>query len=513
MKMKKYIMGLLAAGVLLAGCGESLEDTYSDMAGDGAIRYLNNCTGIQVIPGWERLRLEWNNSQDVLVDSIKVTWAVADVKHDTLLDAAASAVDLLHLKDGSYAIDVCTIGKDKSQSLVETVYGRPYTEAHEVVRTFTNVVTKFYKMKTKNALLFFMDNWNDHILDIRMHYTNTRGEAVSYPLTKAEFDKRHITLEEVDCRLPITISRVGRIEGCPDVIHFAPIELGDQRNFATDFKTALERRYGVSDQTEAEKAAFEHFIDTVRTLEFDYDINTFEDVLLCPSLEKIVLGKNRFLNAAYPSDYDASVLEEVDRSVLVLNEANRLTGLRVERYNNHYFTDAGLLNPGVLIEMGETEMPALNPAGLAVDKVECSLEEAIDWDSNLNGLVDDDPTTEWMPIEGSVATTGIRNYEITITYQEAKRVSGFKVVQARKTGTNQYMLPELIKIQVSEDGIVWKNALYLNEWVLGKGVGETTLIPMAEPREIRYVKVIVNDQVRASNGYSSIAIADVIPYN
>ena len=34
MRKRKYIINLFAVAALLVGCGESLEDTYSDYAGD-----------------------------------------------------------------------------------------------------------------------------------------------------------------------------------------------------------------------------------------------------------------------------------------------------------------------------------------------------------------------------------------------------------------------------------------------------------------------------------------------
>ena len=40
MKRVKYIMYLGILLALLAGCNETLEDTYSDYAGDGKIRYV-----------------------------------------------------------------------------------------------------------------------------------------------------------------------------------------------------------------------------------------------------------------------------------------------------------------------------------------------------------------------------------------------------------------------------------------------------------------------------------------
>lgn len=47
MRKRKYIINLFAAAALLVGCGESLEDTYSDYAGDGKIRYVAKCTEVQ----------------------------------------------------------------------------------------------------------------------------------------------------------------------------------------------------------------------------------------------------------------------------------------------------------------------------------------------------------------------------------------------------------------------------------------------------------------------------------
>ena len=59
MRKRKYIINLVAAAALLVGCSESLEDTYSDYAGDGKIRYVAKCTEVHATPGWERLVLEF----------------------------------------------------------------------------------------------------------------------------------------------------------------------------------------------------------------------------------------------------------------------------------------------------------------------------------------------------------------------------------------------------------------------------------------------------------------------
>ena len=49
MNKRKYIINLLLAMVaLLVGCNESLEDTYSDYAGDGKIRYVAKCSDLDL---------------------------------------------------------------------------------------------------------------------------------------------------------------------------------------------------------------------------------------------------------------------------------------------------------------------------------------------------------------------------------------------------------------------------------------------------------------------------------
>ena len=69
----------------MVGCGESLEDTYSDYAGDGKIRYVAKCTEVHATPGWERLLVEWINGTDATVDKIKVKWSCEDLKDSILL--------------------------------------------------------------------------------------------------------------------------------------------------------------------------------------------------------------------------------------------------------------------------------------------------------------------------------------------------------------------------------------------------------------------------------------------
>lgn len=83
MKFKNYLF-ILFAVCLAIGC-EDLEDTYSDYAGDGAIRYLGSAENLSIHPGWKRLLVKWTNSVDPAIDHIKLQWNLNGVtkEHDT----------------------------------------------------------------------------------------------------------------------------------------------------------------------------------------------------------------------------------------------------------------------------------------------------------------------------------------------------------------------------------------------------------------------------------------------
>ena len=511
MKRIKYLVNLLIATVVSVSCGESLEDTYSDYAGNGKIRYPAKCSDLEVTVGWKRLELKWNNGVDAFTDKIKVSWSASNIQHDSLLEKSATSCDLRNLGDGTYRVDVCAVDKNGNESLIVSNYARPYTEDHEAVRTFTRAVTKFYKVK--DNLVFFMDQWNDNIVEIKLNYTDTQGKSQIYPLTEEKFNEEFTVLEDVDHDKPITIDRLGKLEGWPDIIRFAPVLLGNERTFSSDFKSAIRQRYGYNDQSTAEEAAFRHFVDTVRILEFDYDATTFEDVLYCPKLEKLLLGKNRYLypDPAYSTPEDNSLLYEKERSLRVLDAANGLTGLNVERYHNHYF---GNIHRDYIREMGYPDRKELDKLHYIpqteVEAIKCSVPDS-DSDTYLTDLLDNDPNTWW---ESSVSPIS-RTYELTIVLKKPQRVRGIKITQMlfdpTKDRDSPHYLPPSVIIKTSTDQIDWKNVTYMEENILGKGSGEVTLLPIAEgSREIRYIKIILHDEV--NKGIFRIKLADIVAY-
>ena len=509
--MKRDIINLLVLTTLLVGCGESLEDTYSDYAGDGKIRYVGKCSELDVVPGWKRLSLHWKNSVDATVDKIKVAWSSDDLQGDTLLNRDVTSFELRDLAEGTYRFDVCGVDKDKRESLAITNYGRPYTEDHESIRTFTNVITKHYRVGSN--LVFFMDQWNDNILEVDLKYKDLKGNEVVRPLKKEDFDANFITLKNVSTVAAdsIYILREGKLEGCPDTIRFAPLVLNPEKTFTSEFESAIRQRYGFTNQIATEKPAFDHFIDTVRVLEFDHDISSLEDVLYCPRLEKIVLGKNRYIypDPVYGTAADVSVLHDQPRSLKVLDKANELMGLKIERYGKHYFGNTLI---SYMTDLGYTTLPpmACIPT-TGIDTIRCSLEDARA-DAMLMNLLDDDPTTRWE----TTILSYLRSYTLTIELKKVETIRGVKISQIlynpKLDSESQYFLPPSIIVKTSIDQADWKNVTYTEENTIGRGSGEVALLPIAEgSRQVHYIRVIVYDQMDGS--VSRVKLGDIVAYH
>ena len=508
MKKLNKLICLLTTVVLWAGCSESLEDTYSDYAGDGKIRYLAKCSDLTATAGWKRIYLKWKNGVDANVKGIKIEWSANDVVRDTVLTPADTACTLENLVDGTYRIDVCTIDGEKN-SLLETTYVRPYTENHEIVLTFTRGIAKSYPVGDK--LAFFTDVWSENIEEVMLHYVGTDAKAKEFELTKEVYDKQFNTLEGIDFSKPVTITRLGRVEGCPDLIQFDTLELDNKRVFTSDFSIALERRYGIRNKTAEDQEVFDHFVDTARVLEFDYDLTSFEDVLYFPKLEKIVLGKNRYLDADFNAELPGrSVLRDEERSEQVLAIANEWEGVKVERYSDHYFETA----PAYVTEMG---IPARTPLEeltyvqpSEVDTIESSVRELAGYVDGLENLLDNDPKTVWLSSNSGSA----RTYELTITLKEPTPIKGVKIAQAQyvpeSSWTIEDFFPLSAQVTVSSDQISWTNLTYMEENVLGGGSGEVTLLPAAEIKEAKFIRIKMID--RDSYNVFRLRLGDIVPY-
>ena len=508
MRKLNKLASLLAVVFLWTGCSESLEDTYSDYAGDGRIHYLAKCTNLTATAGWKRIYLEWQNGVDAMVEGIKVTWSANDVEHDTILPPEATECTLENLVDGSYRIDICTVSGDDN-SLVETTYLRPYTESHEIVLTFTRGIAKCYRIG--NNLAFFTDMWSDNIEEVVLHYTGTDKQQHDFELSREVYEKQFATVEGIDFSEPVTITRSGRIEGCPDLIEFDPLSLNTDPVFTSDFKMALQRRYGITDKTPAQKEEFDRFVEAATELEIDYDITSLEDVLCFPKLEKLILGKNRYLDKTYNMAYPGrSVLREEERSEEVLAIAHEWAGLAIERYADHYFETA----PEYVTEMGIPDRKVLDELAYVqlsdVDTITNTVENPAGYHFKLEDLLDNNPSTSWT---ASDSYTEARTHEITIELKEPKAIKGLKFAQPLQplSWAGSYF-PVSAIVTVSPDGISWSNLAYVEESIIGGGAGEVTLIPAADPKDIKFIRIEMTDVTDLYNSGYTITIGDIIPY-
>ena len=513
---------LLVSAMLVAACSESLEDTYSDYAGNGKIRYVGKCTDLRAVAGWHRLELSWTNSTDATIDSIRVTWsATSDVVNDTLLDAGNTSLMLNNMEDGTYRIGLTAIDNRGEESIETTTYARPYTENHEIMKTFTQAITKSYRLDDK--LIFFMDSWNENIVDIQLHYTDVDGEKQYVHLDEEVFTGQNVErgnlkadngfaiLSHVNTALDssIYLTRVGKIAECPDTLRFEPYVLKNEKTVTTDFSSAIQLRYGYSSANPEE---LNHFLDTVKTLEFDYDFTSFEDILYCPKLEKLILGKNRFMNETYVSAEDYSQLNDVsNRTLNVVKTAEELNGLIVERWgDNHYFNDL----ESTELNIQDKGFPRLEELGYSyittIDTITCNMVDESS-DGSIENLIDDNPATYWR-----TSNTGgtIRTLMLTMTLKEQQDIRGVKIVQRQSAEQEtKAVIPATIIVKTSVDGLSWEDVTRVENNTLGTSPGEATLLQIAEgSRSVRYIQVTVYDQIAEGGMTTYVTLADIIPY-
>ena len=506
MKRIKYLVGILF--IFIVSCSESLEDTYSDYSGDGKIRYVGKCSDMSIKAGWCRLQVNWKNSTDAVIDKIKVSWEAEEVLHDTLLPRDATFCDIKNLTDAVYRVDVCAVDVNGKESLAITDYARPYSYEHEAVRSFSRVISKYYYLD--DNLVYYIDNWNDSIVEAKICYTNSNsGAKEEFILTKEEASKGLLRLENVNCQKPITIARSGRLDGCSDLINFADYTLTNERIYSSDFKLLVQIKYGLKNENEEQKRIFDHFVDTVKVLEFDYDIASFEDLFYCSKLEKIILGKNRYLSLQNPNKVDISVCANEERSLECLDLLNDVRGVVIERYNEHYFDKTR----SYFVEMGNPQLPILNY--LASNDIESiqnlTMPEDSEETQELRNLLDNNPSTWWEP---SVATSP-RTYEIVLTLKQPQVVKGVKIVQRlyRPTSSSQkYYVSDKVVIEVSADNVNWESISYAKENEIGIGSGEVTLIPMVKPVKVKYIKVTLSDKMHGSSLNFNMTLSGIVPY-
>ena len=145
-----------------------------------------------------------------------------------------------------------------------------------------------------------------------------------------------------------------------------------------------------------------------------------------------------------------------------------------------------------------------------VDTVINSVQEVFGYENPWETLVDNDPQTVWLTNNNGSA----RTYELTIELKEPKVIKGVKFAQAQYVPESSWMIEDFFplsaNVTVSSDEIEWTNLTYVEENLIGGGSGEVTLLPAAEPREVKFIRIRMTD--RESYGSYRLRVGDIVPY-
>lgn len=543
------LFGLLL--FFLAGaCSESLEETYDEYTEGGMIRYLGKCSDVQVNPGWERLQVIWKNNIDAGIKRVKITWQSENEKepfvHYIDRTNAMDETDLMdtiyleNLSDAMYTVRVSNQAINSTESLIEEKYGRPYTYSHEDLRTFTRGISAFSRMGDKLALI--LDQDNDNVKELELCYYEVGKEemmtwnikehmddTLTYELwgTEMELGRDYIFLlpeedgAKIDFNRPLTLKRKGTLTGCVDEIEFQDETLNlNERLWSTEFSQLMLKNLG---------SDWESKIETVTELELDYSMVSMQDLMYFPALEKVILGKNRYMQANYVNSF-ASTTDQYIGLVILSFLKKTHPNFEVERYNHHYFgedewgmeylqsyKDAGKINSEfTIIEKGNSNLdkkPQYIPLDTTGWKVTCS-------DTTHNGykengaamLLFDGPRIvedPWFgPYEQEVyfeptQTLGASIVSVTFDMDpenkgNLQRVAGFKVAQPTRnqSGDTDYLLSSLM-IEFSSDGYTWKDATHTDgSATIGNSPGEETYIPVPQELQtpVRYIRITMSSR-------------------
>lgn len=560
-----YMVGLVTA-LFMMGC-EDLEDTYDEYAGDGVIRYVGKASELAIDPGWKRLLVSWNGNLDSDIQKVKITWqsdldSIPNVMYCTPKKAweetdLRDTVSLEGLADAVYTVTVSNIGSDDSESITETLYGRPYSESHEDLRTFTRGIVNFYPVN--NKLVVTLDKKNSNIKKILLHYRGTDGQNHTWNILKNMNREINYMLDDImfilpdeddtvdegvgiDFSQPITIERAGLLEGCIDSVKFEPVVLPESEEiWSADFVGLMTHRFGRDWQNQ---------VNHVETIELDYTMNTFQDLYYFPNLKKVVLGKNRYMLAEHQENLSAT---ESYLAWVTLYYLNKLRGVEVECYNQHYlfgeiygesyldiltYVDPGYPEWGIPATPAKIEgtdwltekgcgnlslMPEITPVDVTDWKLTCSDTTYNGYKTNGVGwILDNDPATVFEPGLGLTLYTTTVNIDM----KKLHPLRGFKYVQPDMGSTGDQLAKDLkyllstMKIELSANGYSWEEATFDEGGMvtLGTAIGETTFIeiPQEKQKEVQYIRLTMNANVVGETNTGlptySLRIGDFMPY-
>ncbi|RKD85148.1 DUF4998 domain-containing protein [Mangrovibacterium diazotrophicum] len=497
----KRLIYLLSIAISLVAC-ESMEDTYSEY-NTPKERYVGKCSDLVLEQGWNRFRLTWTNSVDAAIENIKVKWEGEKESPDSVILAAGTEVyeTLPVFTNQSYKFTVTAIDNRGVESFPVEVYGKPFTASSSLIEMFSTVEKKFFFVDEE--LIVMLYEAGGDIYNAEISYTSG-GEAMTRAITSEDFELGRLQISGVDAGSDVTMSGTMNLTECIDEIPVEPYVLDrEKRSWSGAFIGAMREQFDMQDVSDEQ-------LDTLTTLYIDYNVNSLEDILYLPNLEHVVLGKRRMNSAStYISSASyVSKITDVDASLFALRKMHDIKGITVDIYGNQF-----LIKDSLDFETLHSTNP---PPAVSVPA------DASSWVLTINNpdyYENEDPAdnhpyelenmlgsyNDWQSIPQSGT---LETHEITYDMNELKEVKGFQFYQSTSRFVRSY-LPSTIEVHVSADGDKWETAFYQATMNVGGAPGEVTIAHMAEPKTVRYIKMIVRDVESSSTNY--VAIGNFVP--
>ncbi len=497
----------IATIALVCSC-QDIKDTYADYAGDGEIRYVGECTNLTIQPGWQRLIVDWENNVDPIIDKVKVKWENDEQADSILLDRGTTEYSIPNLTNSTYHVTVCSLDKNGNSSITSSIYGRPYTEEHEEVKSFTRIIAKQYFLG--DHLIMQFSGWQDGIENAFIEYTKKNGEEGQLTLDKELASKPIYELsDEINPSKPITLYRSGRIAGCQDLIEFAPYELEHNTTYSSDFKEFIKTKFGEgSEEMDDNGNIRQDWANNTETIELDTDISSLEDLLNFPKLKKLIIGKNRYLTEEGAEDEDKGQYKiyEPELSDNVLKILNKYQGLHVERYGQH-FSDLSRAN--YIKDMGLAKLPKLDYYDISKAKITVTPEDEEGYNSHLQYLIDGNSNSCWKPLQQTSMTT----YQIFIDLGKEVNASGIQLQQKTfsEYDENQSIAPQQVSLEIANNSAKFYDATHVTNNYIGSTTGEIILLPFAKGKQnIRYIRLSVPSQYY--HKFYDVTLAEIALY-
>lgn len=494
----------LFAILFLFSC-ENLEETYKDYTGDGKIKYAGKCKSFTVTAGWKRFVFQWERSSDSNIKSIEIFWKNDKGSGVYTFPADQTSFETeATFEDYPCSFECYAVGEDGNKSIPVVQYSRPYTFTHELVLGFPRMVNKYIFIgneKIGHDLILFFDNYKEDVKSTKLTYSQA-GQQKEMIVTKEMFDGKYYVLKNVDINKDVIINRVAEIEGCLDQVIFEPIVLKPEYvSLNLDFEQQIRNRYNILEITP-------DFIEQQKVLEFDYTLKSLEDILYFPNLETIIIGGNRFTVPESKDGMMLSLIGDKERSIFAINRLNEKIGTKVQIHNNHYEIESEL---PFAEKLGDPQLPTLEYLNTENWTVESSTKEGDDKDGSFpERILDNNSSTLWAPFPVDKL---IRTHDLIIDMKSEQTINGFKVSQAlRNESVAKMYYQGIIKIQLSDDKEIWREAFYQLLSTIGQNYGESTILRTPVQEKAQYIKITLLDNAPLGAPRNNTCLGDFMVF-